>query len=1369
MTKGFSIKNVITWFLSAVFIYFILMIIFQAVFYSYKSTIEKELSGYLKTSQVRIGNVLNIPFISIRLNDIDAFYGDCSVSIKSAVIYYNPLKLFTGSPAASIYHIKSGKIIFHGNIQSLKELETSSLTGQVSNVPLDLTISGAEFDISLDSPAGVESDFKIDRFDIAIKDNNLVILADMTANIHSGYLTGYLMTVLNLDFNYSFSEMRGGGKLLFKDVNAGGVTILNNEEAFFSISNGISFDLERSFPSKKVKVENGLVVYTVEKDVKLDYSKQDEYYLFEHIFNGGDFHIKLSYFTNNDITGFEAALNSRTNGDNFLVKIINGNGRWNITGGINSEKYGNGKTHLNISPGNILPAGFAYLDNFTIIPGLQISGQYSLEPAGNKLIVTGDKAELNGGPIGSVFTEAELIKNGLLFSSSSSPYNATMNGYFTNGKYEFFVSVTGIPGLAVVSNIGFDLFDVGAGNYSGSMHIYQDNSNKFALSAQINGDNTAQKKGGINYTSASLIYSFRHLSFRNIRLSNYDLNLNFDLDFSITNEIDEVIYLNGQACYRNMYNLPMTGTVLYNNINSTVNTEIFVDRLIKISVKNVNNISALAISAVQYPLNHLGLAGNLSLDFGENLEDDKITFLSLKSVYNYRDRSVIVDFSSVKGDPFLTVDHFLIDTKDDRLLGHGRFYQEGKVLHGRVEFDERGVLDFTTGPGSLNAFFQVKNYLVKDIIKDNLDVRITGKINFTEDIPASSVSASFRAVNAENSKSFFLDIPEIRNEGEIWLFNNIILRTDSYYAEMNINIFKRDPGYYVITKGKFGYYDFIKTEGSVTFYYQADSQNLFYYLNYLTISGRTLYGISGEIYKNGNLMVFKDNEDSGIHGYYNSGSQSKNWDLHIKNKDIQAGSSGSIESNIIQADFSLDIPLNIFSSLTFIKDIRGECSTSLTFKGNINTPLMNGNIQLNHAYADFKDAGLKLKDITADIVITNNRALLTNIVLTAGMNDFILEGSAYFKSILNPYVKLTLKPNNKKSRAFSVSINDPDLKITGNILINDLRLEGEIGSLDITGDLTVDNFFIYISTLGGSAVTNTNAYLNILNNMQWKVKLAIGNTVRFSNEFIDVFLKRNNFLNIDGSIADKTLNIKGDIEVDKGTLVYLGRDFTVDEGKAVFDGIPGDLLPYVNLESSFKYRDEKGETVEVFLTFTGKADNIKLASFSSVPPKSSGELSAVLGLQSPNEESTISNINVGSQGFIPAGVSSAAENVFIFNPLTVDLRRRLGLDMFVVRTGIIDTWARRTIFGESSLNTADIFEGSTISVGKYLIPDIFLQYDLIISRDPLDINNLIPLQTFGLDLDMKLFDFGWKIQPFTELGRQVLYEQFFEVNFNQKF
>ena len=80
-----------------------------------------------------------------------------------------------------------------------------------------------------------------------------------------------------------------------------------------------------------------------------------------------------------------------------------------------------------------------------------------------------------------------------------------------------------------------------------------------------------------------------------------------------------------------------------------------------------------------------------------------------------------------------------------------------------------------------------------------------------------------------------------------------------------------------------------------------------------------------------------------------------------------------------------------------------------------------------------------------------------------------------------------------------------------------------------------------------------------------------------------------------------------------------------------------------------------------------------------------------------------------------------------------------------------------------------MFEGSTISVGKYIIPDVFIQYDLIISRNPLDVNSLIPLQTFGLDFDMKFFDLGMKFQPYTEFGRPVLYEPFIEMNFNQKF
>jgi hypothetical protein len=351
----------------------------------------------------------------------------------------------------------------------------------------------------------------------------------------------------------------------------------------------------------------------------------------------------------------------------------------------------------------------------------------------------------------------------------------------------------------------------------------------------------------------------------------------------------------------------------------------------------------------------------------------------------------------------------------------------------------------------------------------------------------------------------------------------------------------------------------------------------------------------------------------------------------------------------------------------------------------------------------------------------------------------------------------------------AVNINDQLLKVSGKILLGELKIDGEISSLNVSGDVSLENMLINLSSFGDPAAAGTNTNYSFLDTIRWKLPIRIGSGVKFSNEFIDIFLNRGDFLTIQGAIADNSINLKGILGVARGTLTYLGRDFSVIDGKAVFEGNSGDFIPYVQLDSSFSYRDENGEPVEVFLTFSGKANNIVLSSFSSIPAKSNGELSGIIGLQSQNEQQTISNINTSTGQFIPGGISMAAENAFIFSPLTIDLRRRLGLDLFTIRTGMIDSWARKTIFGENDLSYADIFEGSTISVGKYIIPDIFIQYDLIISRNPLSIADLIPLQSFGLDWDLHMFDLGWKIQPFTELGKQVIYEQFFEFNFSQRF
>ena len=1054
----------------------------------------------------------------------------------------------------------------------------------------------------------------------------------------------------------------------------GGFSIIRNEDAFFNINKTISVDLERSFPSKKIRMENGSVYYTLEKDVNLDYADFEEYYLFEHIFNRGSFHYSLSYFTDRNKWGFDIILNSSTNKEGFLLKVsADAGGKWNITGSIRSGKYGNGSADLNLDAGDVLPYGFAYLDNFTIIPGLLVSGSFNLEKtAKDKLVVTGEKAELNGGPIGSIYTEADVISNGIEFSSMQASYNGSMNGFVTNGRYDFNVYAKDVSGLAVVSNIGFDILGISSGRYTGMMHVFQDSSNNFSLTAQV----------GTGSISAGLAYSRDFLRFRNVKISDYNLSADFDLSFKSTNINDTEVFLNGMAKYRDKYSLPMKGTVLISGVSSAADTEIFIDRGIKIGVKYLDNKSALWVSAVQYPLTRIGLNGSLSFEYNEGVYNDKILSAGLKSAYDCQGRTVIVDFNSAREDSYLSINRFLIDTKDDRLLGHGKLYQQGNQLYGQVDFDRGGSLFASSGPGSYYAMLQVKNFMIKDIIKDTLDILVSGKIIFSGDLSASHVSGSLTAVNSENSKNFYLNVPEIMKEGNIWSFNNIDLLYGDIKAGLNLNVNVSDPDYSIDARGKISYDDNLKAEGSLSYYYKTSGQDVFYDLASLTISGRTLNGITGDIEIKGNNMAFNDSDDRGLHGYYKSAGQLKKWNVAFKNKNIQAGYSGTVSNDIIKADFNLGTPLDILSSLGFMKDIKGDCDVSLAFSGNINSPVMKGDVEFKHAYAEFNDLGLKLKDFNTVISITNSRMILTNIFLYAGADDFMLEGTADFKSLLNPYLDITVK-SHKKIPAIPVNIIEPDYKITGNISVNNLKLTGELGALTVTGDMTVNNFLIYLSTLGGNTSTNTNKIpaMSIFNNIRWNLPLHIGSGVKFSNELIDVFLKKNNILVVGGSLADKSLSIKGNVEVDRGTLAYLGKDFSINNGKAIFSGNPGDPLPYVNLESSTKYQDGTGTWVEVFLTFTGKADNLTLGSLSSSPPKSKGELSAVLGLQSQNEETTVSNSGPQSGGFIPAGVSSAAENVFIFNPLTVDLRRRLGLDMFMIRTGVIDTWARKTIFG----------------------------------------------------------------------------------------
>ncbi len=1369
MYHGFNIKKITTAVLSAVLIYFIITVILQFLSYGYKNEIEKKTAGLLQNGHVSIGSIFNLPFVSLTFNNVEIGYGKSSGTIERITFYYNPFRYILKGPARSVYHISLGKIKINSGsseaAEAWRKLRTNSFTGIIQ----DITISGRYADISISLISNINSDFNIGKYSLKIINNKLDIDLNISSDLHLGTSVGYLTADLIFLYRYDFDKRSGSGKIHFNNVNIGGARIADGEDAYFTSEGKIIPDLEKSFLSKTVKNENGTVYYSIERDIRIDYARSREYFLLDYIFPDGNYHFNISFYTNENVQGFEIGVGSKTDSNRMRLDLEKKGDNWAARGDIESSRIGRLKTDLLFGKDSIFPEGTVFLRNFSFIQFLDLSGEYHFENSGGRLRITGDNVSINGGPIGNVYTEASSVSNSLLFTSGFAGANVLMNGFIKGGKYDLLVDALDIPGEAIVSNIGFDLLRVGKGRFSGKLRIFNDAMGGIELAGHVKGYDSGLKKGDKNFAVTSISFNSNVLSFRGMNFTNEGIRADFDLAFGVSNRNGMSIDLSGRTMLQDRFTLPLSGRVFINGDDNASTTEILVDNGIKINAESGNDASSIDIYALRYPLSRIGSAGTLNMKYSLSLTNGRIDMLNMDAQYSNFNRVMRLYADVSRTDGYLSIDRLLLDLRDDHFIGHGKLYQMKGGYYGQVDFDRKGSLYLSLTDDSIYGNFLFHDFLIKNIFKDALDVLVSGKLSFSGDLLNPDVTGNLNIVNSENSEKFSLDIPSLKLEDGEWAFDGIILKMADYKADFNLSYEHGGQEQSVWVNGRFNMDDVIKAEGSFDYIIKTNRQDLYYNIRSLALSERVLSNISGlaTAYSNNNYS-FIDNNNRGFNGYYRSSGKTADWDISFLNRSIYAGSSGAIRSNFIRAGFNLRTPLDVISGLGFIKDVKGDADISLSLDGDVKKPSINGKLHLSIINAEFNEINTRVKNLNTDLLIVNNRMLLTNIILITPGGNFNLDGSIYFNNLSNPYFDMSVKALGKDLPSIAMNINDQRFKISGKLLIKELKIDGGVGSLNISGDAGLENMLIYLSGFGLSASSGNSINNSFINNIKWKIPIRIGSGVKFSNEFIDIFLRKDDVLTLQGALADNTLNLKGNIGVDRGTLSYLGRDFSVIDGKAVFQGNPGDLIPYVQLDSSYKYRDENGSPVEVFLTFSGKADNIVLSSFSSIPTKSTGELSAILGLQSQNEVPTISNMNSGG-GFVPGGVSMAAENAFIFSPLTIDLRRRLGLDLFTIRTGIIDNWARREIFGETYINNADIFEGSTISLGKYIIPDIYLQYDLIISRNPLAVEDLIPLQSFGLDLDLRLFDLGWKIQPFTELGKQVLYEQFFELNVNQKF
>lgn len=1369
------LKPVISFLVIASVVYLFLLIVTGVVLYQNKPGIEKEAARALGADKVVITDFFNLPFVMAEARNILVVSSNgIFVRVEHLRFYYNILKMPFVGPVRSVNRITAGKAEIAsdrlGDLKPFRSLSFGTNAGNVSNAGyiglLDLNIGFHAEELSLRSGPrlGIHAGADLRNLDFRLKKGNLHLDTVLQIYARISNQVELFRSTVRAGMTLALSNFSGTGQLFVTNIDLGGVTLLENEKIPFNISNGFLPDIEHSVLSNIISRDgDGTVRFRFEKNFKLSYEPYREYSILEYMLEPGDYHLRMTAdFRNKGFTS-SAEVTPVSNQRKKWISFDAGseNGGISLNAGIHTAKYGQADIRMNFVNGNSFPSVSARLNNLFLMDGLRVGGEITVASSGRKSRVTADSIRINGGPIGSAHTVMNFRDDGIVLTSPAGGFNGNISGWIREEGFELNIQGNNLSGSAAVSNIYLNFMGIGQCTVNGAMKVVNDGSDYFVITASATGYRKVPGAGPQKYVNTDLRFSSRDLvlSFPKIEFPASRLSFAADFLFTVYDRSRGTIDISGGVNVFHQYDLPLSGKIDFDSLRSSVNADFSLDENIRVKADVVRNSLTVGITSASYPLKKIGYDGVLDFDFRASLDRDIIRDIRIRTQYGISGKMFSFLFKAERDKDLLKVKQFLLDNRDDKLVATGNLWQSGGRLFGQFDFIRAGKISFSSTFDDIIGSIDLHNWYFKDFLKEGGDVFASLKADFNGPLILPDINGSLRIVNTANSGKFAVDLPVIQKRGPDVLLRNASFRDAQNQADMTAKLTPTGDGFIFSGEGNFNIHNTFRGKAAFSYFAQTNQSSVSYDVSSLSVGGKDLKSLSGGfIWKGGRYTFFKKGE-YGISGYYYSKNNFREWSMDAIDQDMQGSFSGEVRNGRIKSDLVVQAQLYYLGFFDILKDLSGEGKVVLKIQGTPESPLVNGSLRLYKANIGIVSADTRIRDLNINLGIENSKVIFNNYPVTTSSGNFLVKGFVDLKDILIPYFELALLPYDKKLPVFTLNYNTAAMKLAGDITVSNLFVSGTPSALFLGGNVTADNGLVMLSGL--NSPSEENKLPPLIENIRWNLPIRIGNSVKFSNEFVDVILKKDDILLLTGDFANNSFTLKGKVGVDRGSLTYLGRDFIVKEGTAYFYGVPGDPYPYVNLSSTFRYRDEKNEYVDVYLTFEGKLSTIVVRDFYSSPSKSRSELSAVLGLKSDDFVS-------GTNALLSSGVN-VAENIWFFNPLGSDLRRRLGLDLFTIRTGFFENWARKAVAGDTNVNLVNMWEGTSLVVGKYLLPNVFIQYEMTIARNPYATMELVPLHSFGVDFDLRYFDLGWKYEPVSDLGKGVIYENKFELNFNRQF
>ena len=196
-----------------------------------------------------------------------------------------------------------------------------------------------------------------------------------------------------------------------------------------------------------------------------------------------------------------------------------------------------------------------------------------------------------------------------------------------------------------------------------------------------------------------------------------------------------------------------------------------------------------------------------------------------------------------------------------------------------------------------------------------------------------------------------------------------------------------------------------------------------------------------------------------------------------------------------------------------------------------------------------------------------------------------------------------------------------------------------------------------------------------------------------------------------------SIGLDGSLDFRAGEIYYFEKNFFITEGSLRFDNATARrLAPVINLRARLRDYDAEGNKVDIYLVLRNSTLTELNPYFESSPAKDLNEIMSILG-DAILPSSTYGEFNLSSvASLVTSGVDVMARMGIIRSSSSADLittiRNSLGLDMFSLRTNLIENLLLDTIFtstGQTISPVARYLDKTSIYMGKYLSENFFLQ------------------------------------------------------------